>query len=285
MKNNRVKDLAGPKLVAACLLSVVLVTGCMVHEASIRGAVDQAVGQAIEQEMGTILAGYTDVMLYQLAYTQAFFVGGFGIAPLDFEVGEGSTWRVRSADGSGSSSFMAERALLERYEDGSGWWFLKFHSDEAQPMEFEILLDSDLQAREMYLRDPENGEVRHHEFAYDNTRQQETEAGEEALEEAGYQTAHYHLEEGSDYLEGREAVTVGAGSFDTNRLLFSSEQMGDDAGQYEYRWWVTDDVPGCLVRFEYSEAGQEASLTGELTEIRRDYQPRFFNGEDDAGRR
>lgn len=260
-------------ILTAFLLSFI-VSGCMVYEEAARTAINQAVGQAVEEEMGAWLAGYTDVMLYQLAYTQAFFLGGFGIVPHDFEEGQGAIWRVVSEDQDAVTSFTSERALLKRNDDGSSWWYLRFEGEDAEPVQFEILMDPNLQAREMYLRDAESGEVRHHEFAYDDTQLEEAEAGEASLEEAGYQTDYFFLEEWDQYHEKSETISIGAGTYNSDVLLFTGEH-GESDHSYEYRWWVSENVPGHLLKFEYREVNGEGALRGEMTEMRRDYRPRF----------
>ncbi len=276
-RNRRWKVISGHSTTAVLL--VLTATGCMVFEQSVRTAIDGAVSSAIEQELGARLAGYTDVMMYQLAYTQTFYLGGYGFAPDTFEEGQGATWRVESVDRDEVSSFNAERALLKRNEDGSTWWFLKFDADDTEPLMFEVLYSANLEAREMYVRDPETREVRHHIFSYDADEVAETEEGEESLEEFGYQTNYFYAESWDQYRQDRETITTGAGTFDTDLLFVSTREMEeyDDEETYdvEYRWWVSRDVPGELVRFEYRDLESEGTLRGELIEFREDYRARF----------
>ncbi len=276
-RNRRWKVISGHSTTAVLL--VLTATGCMVFEQSVRTAIDGAVSSAIEQELGARLAGYTDVMMYQLAYTQTFYLGGYGFAPDTFEEGQGATWRVESVDRDEVSSFNAERALLKRNEDGSTWWFLKFDADDTEPLMFEVLYSANLEAREMYVRDPETREVRHHKFSYDADEVAETEEGEESLEEFGYQTNYFYAESWDQYRQDRETITTGAGTFDTDLLFVSTREMEeyDDEETYdvEYRWWVSRDVPGELVRFEYRDLESEGTLRGELIEFREDYRARF----------
>ncbi len=170
-------------------------------------------------------------------------------------------------------------------DDGSSWWYLKFEADDMDAIEYEVLLSPELVAQEMYIRDPETREIRYHEFSYDETEQREAEQGEESLEELGYQTSYYHAESWDPYRQGRESVTTGAGTFQTDLLLISSRDL-EESGDYEYdedyeprnveyRWWVTPDVPGELVRFEYRDLDDDGVLRGELIAFRDDYRPRF----------
>ncbi len=266
----------------AVALLAMAVTGCMAFESSVRTAIDGAVSSAIEQELGAQLAGYTDVMMYQLAYTQTFYLGGYGFAPDTFEEGQGATWRVESVDREDVSSFTAERALLKRNDDRSSWWFLKFEADDTEPLMFEVLYSETLEAREMYVRDPETREVRHHIFTHGTEEVAEAKEGEDSLEEFGYQTSYFYAESWDQYRQDRETITTSAGTFDTDLLLVSSSDVEEFEGyedeetyQVEYRWWVSRDVPGELVRFEYRDLESDGVLRGELVEFREDYRARF----------
>lgn len=253
---------------------IVVYAGCATVEEAARDAVGSAVGSAVEQRMQSLLAGYTDPMLYQLAYTQAFHLGGFGIDHEAFEEGEGTTWRIEAADEEEVSSFTAERALLSLEDDGTSWWYLRYTPEGGEAYEYEVRIDRELQAREMYLRDPENDEVRHHEFASSGVEADEEQESEEGLEEAGYRTDYHHLEQWDEYRTDRVSVDTGAGTFDADLLTFTPTD--EEAGEsYRYRWWVSEDVPGQLVRFEYEDLEEEGSLHGEMIELRRDYQPRL----------
>lgn len=282
IRNNRRISISRNTFAAALL--ALAATGCMVYEQSVRTAIDGAVSSAFEQELGARLAGYTDVMMYQLAYTQTFFLGGYGFAPDTFEEGQGATWRVESEDREQVSSFTAERALLKRNEDGSTWWFLKFDADDTDPLMFEVLYTANLEAREMYVRDPDTREVRHHIFTHDVDEVAEAEEGDESLEEFGYQTNYFHAESWDQYRQDRETITTRAGTFDTDLLFVSTSDIEeyegydeDDTYDVEYRWWVSRDVPGELVRFEYRDLESEGTLRGELIEFSDDYRPRFFD--------
>lgn len=275
--------MAGRWTKAPAVILLLVVSGCMSFEQSVRSTINDAVGAAVEQELGSRLSGYTDMMMWQLAYTQAFFMGGYGFSPGDFEEGQGATWRIEAVDRDDASSFTSERALLKRNDDGSAWWYLKFHADEAPPVEYEVLLSSDFVAREMYMRDPETREVRYHQFSFEEQEVAEVERGDESVGETGYQTGFYYTEAWDQYRQQSERITTGAGSFDTDLLLFTGRdaqayaEEGDqeELENLEYRWWVTKDVPGELVRFEYRDLDHGGVLKGEMISLRDDYRPRF----------
>ena len=249
------------------LCAVVIFNSCVTIDQAARTAVDQAVSTAVEQEVEAMLAGYTDVMLYQLAYTQMFHMGGFGLHHEDFEEGEGATWRLDSQENDEVYTFTAERALLERTDEGLSWWYLRYDPQDEEALEYEILVDSDLYAKEMYFRDPETGDVRHHEFDFDDREEQEMRDGEESLDEAGYHTESYYIEELEEYRVDQARVSVGAGTFDADVL----KHTGEDHEDFEFTWWVTEDVPGQLIQYEYNDHDTGGIMRGELMELRDDY--------------
>lgn len=242
----------------------VSVNSCWTFDQAARSVVDQAISAAVEQEMQAMLSGYTDMMLYQLAYTQMFHIGGYGLHHDEFEVGQGAVWRMVATEGDQRTVFTAERALLNREDDGSSWWFLKYVPEEGESIEYEVWVDRDLNAREMYLKDPESDEIRHHRFTGDAAEQRERGEGEESLEEAGYHTESFYPEDRDEYRIDRETITIGAGSFETE-VLFHEEDG------YEYTWWVTEEIPGELIKYQFKESSTGNVFEGEIIEMRDDY--------------
>ncbi|MEX0662878.1 MAG: hypothetical protein WEA58_15005 [Balneolaceae bacterium] len=255
-----------------------LVTGCgsVMQGASsgISSAISGAVSAEVERGVSGMLAGYSDAMLYQLAYSQAFMVGGYGVELEDFAEGEGSTWRVESGDEEESHSYTVERALLKKNEDGSSWWYFRYQPEEdEQSIEYEMKMTSELDPMEMYVRDPETGNVEHRVFSHQE-EDEELREGEEEIEEAGYRTETYKLENWEDYREGEESITVGNYTFDSTVLLYEgTEEEGDE--DVTIRWWLAEDVPGDLLKYVMTSESEGGSVVGEMTDLRRDYTPRF----------
>ena len=233
-------------------------------------AVDEAVSEAVEARMEEWLAGFTEPMLFQLAYTQVFHMGGFGVGVDDFAEGEGTVWEIRStdADGDAGPPITGERALLEHVDDGTSWWYLRYETPEQPPVEYEVRMDAAFQAHEMYIRDPETGDVRHHEFDHDAAEEQEREASEEELDEAGLNTDYTHLEDWGEYRQERVSVDVQAGTYDADLLVYVPPE---EEGDYEFRWWVNPEIPGHLVQYHHEDLGEGGELMGELVEHRTDY--------------
>ncbi|MGM0739783.1 MAG: hypothetical protein ACQETM_11565 [Bacteroidota bacterium] len=161
---------------------------------------------------------------------------------------------------------------------------MKFNADDAKPVEYEVLHTAEFAAVEMYVRDPETGEVRHHEFTLDEEERAEVEEGDESIEEIGYMTGHFYTESWDPYRQEREWITTDAGRFEADLLHVTPEDLADyqdledvdgQPQNVEYRWWVTQEVPGDLVRFEYRDLEDGGVLRGELISLRDDYRARF----------
>lgn len=247
-----------------------------VREAAYGGftsAINDRVEREVHREVSGMLSGYTNAMLYQLAYSQAFLVGGFGAGLEDFTEGEGSTWRIESGDRSERYSYTTERALLKLNEDGSSWWYLRYQPEDDDAIEYEIKMTQYLDPMEMYFRDPETGEVDHHVFEV-HERGDQYDEGEDELEGEGFMTNRYYLEDWEEYRERNESVRVGTRSFDAAVLLYRGSEEGGDE-DVEVRWWVTEDVPGQLLRYEMRDRKEGNRASGEMIELRSGYTAKF----------
>lgn len=255
------------KFVTALVVgAAILVGGCAGIDGMVGDVAGRTIGTAVERRLEGMYAGYTDAALFHMTFIQVFYLGGYGFATDDFEEGQGATWRITSTEQGDTQTYMAERALLERREGGLSWWYLKYTPEGEKALEYEVLLNREMQAQEMYLRDPETGDIRHHVF--------ETGFEEEELPEEGQYAEPVHVRDWDQFRQDRVTITVGAGTFETDLLVnrITEEESGDTM---EYRWWVTEEVPGDLVQYEFEDLTEGGILRGELTAIRRDYRSRL----------
>lgn len=253
-----------------------LLTGCgsVLQGAStgISSAISGAVSSEVERSASGMLAGYTDAMLYQLAYTQAFMVGGYGVEMEDFVEGEGSTWRIESGDENETHNYTVERALLKKNEDGSSWWYFRYQPEEDdQSIEYEMKLTAALNPMELYVRDPETGNVEHRVFSEQNVDLNE---GEKEIEDEGFRTERYDIENREDYREAQELITVGNYTFNSTVLLYEGSEEEEDE-DVTVRWWLAEDAPGELLKYEMMSESEGGKVMGEMIDLRRDYTPRF----------
>lgn len=264
---------------------LVLAAGC----ASVDGIVSDAIGSAVtgttERALERSMSQWTDQMAFQMTYMQVFFLGGYGAGFDDFEEGQGATWEITSTDGEEDSTFIGERALLRRNGDGTSWWYLRFDSEEEdEEFEYEVLIDEEYDALEIYLKDPETGEVRHRVFEQEPEGAEEAAAedpeatgADEEWEEPTYDDGEVVFDEDmSEYRRERVTVTVRAGTYETDLLVYeyTDEETGDSV---EYRWWTTDEVPGDVVLYEWENTTEAESgmLRGELIRVRSGYMTKF----------
>ncbi|MEX0646750.1 MAG: hypothetical protein WEA56_14750 [Balneolaceae bacterium] len=249
-------------------------TSCMTVQEATNRAINRAVGNAVERSVSNMLSGYSNMMLYQLAYTQAFHVGGFGIHPELFSEGEGTTWRIDAGDDDEMNSYTTERALLKRNEDGSSWWYLNYQPEGDETLEYEIKMNQNLEPLEMYMRNVNTGEIDHHIFDTADADGEEAWESEKELEEQGYHTSYFFLQDHEEYQQGTEAVRVGNRSYESRVLAYSGTEEEEDL-QTDFSWWVSEDVPGHLVKYEITNRNDSGRATGELVEVNRNYQPKF----------
>lgn len=261
----------------AAMAVVVLFSGCAILDDVVGEIVGSAVEESTRSMMGDLTA-FSDVMLFQLAYFQVFFVGGFGSGIEDFRDGEGVTWEAKSGDGEDGTSFVGERALLRRNGDGTQWWYIAYRTGEDQAYEYEVLMDADYDPVEMYWPDQETGDIRHHIFEQDEEGETDEadEPEQEQLEAAGASPYVFDEDDYGETTRERVEVSVPAGRYTADYIVheYTDEESGDTV---EYHWWVVEEVPGDLVKYEYIDRSDEdeAIVSGELIEVRSNYRSRF----------
>lgn len=264
-------------LAAGLILSMLLMTSCsQVREAAYRGAtsaVSDRVEQEVYREVSSMIVGYSDMMLYQLAYTQAFMLGGFNVGLEDFEEGQGSTWTMEAGDVEQQTRYTVERALLKRDDDGSSWWYLKYQPEDQDAIEYEIRMNRNMEPMEMYLMSAEMDEPNYHEFD-SSLHSSEYEDGYDQLEEDGFNTHMFHIEDWENYKQRTESLRIGSRTFNTTVLFYEgSEEEGDEG--MEVTWWLSEDLPGELARYEMKDTNEGVTVKGEMTDLRDDYRPKF----------
>ena len=279
-------------ILSILILVVVGLTGCSSTISAFGRLLDEAVSasadDAVEQEMaeadmagprpagglavpigqrafGSMLA-LQNVMLFNVAYMQVFFLGGYDPGFDDFREGQGITWEI-SGDQSGSEdSFLAERALLRRNADGSSWWYLGYRAG-SDNMEYEVLMDREYVPLELVWNDPDSRENLRYTFETDEAEAEASGAEDSVV---------YSDEFASDNSLGRERVTVGSGTYTSEHLSYVVTDDGS-GGRLQYDWWLVDDVPGGLVKYEYRQVSgrDESLLSGELVAVKDGYTTRF----------
>jgi len=258
------------------LVSFIVATACSsVMQAAgdgVTAAVSGAVEREVERSASAMIENYSSAMLYQLAYTQAFHVGGYGIGTDNFAEGEGTTWEIESESGEETSRFTSERALLKVNDDGSSWWYLRYQPENDDPIEYEILMTSAQDPLQMYVKDPRTGDVDH--YTFDHHREEMDEESED-LDEGGFNTFYTHRDEWEDYHDGTEEITIGGETYMADILFYQgTEEDGNE--DVEVRWWIAEGVPGELIRYQMTDRSDDGGTArGEMTDRRTGYTAQF----------
>ena len=237
----------------------------------VSGAAERAVMDA------TGLAAMQDAMVASIVYSYAFFAGGYMPGYDDFAEGEGVVWRLTVTDEDGTESVDIERALLKRLPDGKEWWFLSYSTEEEE-MVSEALLDENYEIQVFRYRDTETGQINEWipEAEAEAAEAEEAE-GEEEVEEA----PEFYEGNWQDNIVGTEQVEVPAGTFTADHVVVNmeyeaatgeaegneaedSESADTEMHEVRYEWWISEDAPGNLVKYRWTDSAEEGEYLGEL---------------------
>ncbi|MCF7942796.1 MAG: hypothetical protein K9M84_14400 [Spirochaetia bacterium] len=234
----------------------VAVSGCMVTEDVITRAVYKTEDRLVESALSGVELNIQR-SLFAMVYHQSLFFGGQQQDLADYEESESTVFRVYSSDQSGSSWYEITRALISRESGGNSWWYLKMTGEDGSDA-YAVELDRELEPLLVRYRDPERQIIR--EFTVDLS------AGTSPESQMSGSLPDEPLPQRST----RETVTVGAGTFSADRYELSWEDV-PDAPAYRYTIWMSDRVPGGVVKFEITSQPEDELLTGELKQIRTDF--------------
>ncbi len=187
------------------------------------------------------------LMQFYTVYYYSFFAGGFFIDDSGYNEGEGTIWKIVSGD---DDELIIERALLKINSDGSKWWKVKFSSGDDSIV-YEFLMNNDYGLLELRFKDVDSGEIREHTVKPEDTEQ--------------YESGSVNVVTRDDYAEQIKetgTVKVDAGSFKADHIVHSADQ-------YNYEWWLSADVPGSMVKFQWDDSDTDKTA-GELVKITAD---------------
>lgn len=223
----------------------------------ISGAIDTAarrtgegIGEAIGQRTGemagaAVTARFPDMwtpdmsaMYVNYMLATAFHSGSYTFAGAEYEPGEWTRWRMVSSEDEGRPPEM-ERAFLARTADGGEWWRVKYVVDDGESVDSMVV---------EVLFDRASGDVR---------RMRGKMPGEAEAKEMPVESGMYVYVEPTELTEesvqgatvGTEQVQVPAGTFQARHVRY-----GGMSGA-TLDWWLSDEVPGDLVRYSRSTAG------------------------------
>jgi len=216
------------------------------------------------------LTGMTRKMMFNVMYSQVFFIGGFGAGYYNLEETQGTVWRIETTDEDGQMSYVeAERALLKTLPTGEQWWFLAWRAD-GEVWEFEALMGKDMMARKIRYFNSDVKRVE--ESIFDDPAK--AKAGSETAPPPEASTSGLDPKDLPKFVEAKETVKVRGGTFQAERIewnFFDEEEKVN----YHYIWWVDPKAPGGLVRFQWTQDGGKGSVQGELVSLKKGYKTKF----------
>jgi hypothetical protein len=191
---------------------------------------------------GAMMAPQMMSMYTQYMFTIAFGAGGYAMGDTPYKVGEYTVWLM--PNGNDKASHM-ERAYLGDDASGNQWWRVKFTTEGEKDgnIVLEGLFTKDL-SRLVRLR---------------GKMPNDTEGKEMPVDEQSYYMAPRRLSKESvaGATKGVENVTVPAGTFSAGHVVYG------DGGGGTHEWWLSDKVPGGLVKHITRQAGEsEPSSSG-----------------------
>lgn len=216
------------------------------------------------------LTGMTRKMMFNVVYSQIFFIGGFGADFYDLAETQGTIWRIESRDEDGKvSAVEAERAFLKALPNGDRWWYLAWRA-EGETWEFEALMDKNLMARKIRYFNADVKRVEEAKFDDPATAKPNSEtAPPEETPASGLDAKDL-----PKYVKGKETVKVGGGTYQTDRIEWSFVDE-EEKVTYRYVWWVDPKAPGGLVKYEWTKSGSKESIKGELVSNKKGYTTKF----------
>ena len=213
----------------------------------------ERVGQKVGENVGNAMAGYADASLRGLSpalmqmyvstiFSSVFYAGGYSFEYNNvYKPGEWSKWKATGMEE--GSEF--QKAFLKKEADGKEWWQITTSSvrdGKTEEVVLEALFSAPDEAglrklvrlRSLFPGDKEPAEVPVQENSA-AWYHEPVKITEESLKAA---------------TKGIEDVTTPAGKFSAQHVVYRDAYgIGD--------WWITDKVPGGLVKYQVTHSGTE----------------------------
>ena len=219
-----------------------------------------------EVASATGLTGMTNQLMFNVIYSQVFYMGGFGASLYELEENQGTVWQIQSRDEDNKvSKAETERAYLKKMPGGDQWWYLAWRAD-GETYEYEALMTSDMRAKKIRYY---NADVKRIEEAV--FKDVASGSGEAPPPEPA--ASDLDREDLKMYSKGIETVKTHSGTYSAERLEWS--YVDDDNVTTTYTWWVDQKAPGGLVKYEWTKSGSKESINGELYAVKKGYKTKF----------
>ena len=231
-------------------------TSCSTITSSIIGGAESglstAISESVEQSVYKKAApkeklpppqtpGWNQYMISQayVVFSYSFSMGGYWFGTEDYKVGEWTRFQVVTDDG---DKIIIEKAFLKKLDNGNEWWRVSLKDSDGEWI-YEALLSPD-DGKLLRLRGKDaDGNVGEIPVTEDTVYGKTQKLTKESIEGATV---------------GKEKVKTPAGSFNADHVVYNS--MGN--GKIEF--WLTDKVPGRVVKYSIKGQGEGSSFTAVL---------------------
>ena len=221
-----------------------------------RGGMSGGMGSALGNAIGAQMSMFTPDMTWAyVGYLNGIlYMSGATMFETDYKAGEWTRWEIKDASQS-DQHMVLERAMIRRDADKSEWWRTKTINVTAERAD-TIVLESQLKPLDADGMTQQVVRMRG-KFPGDSV-------GKELMVPENMNTLSAQAwgskptkESIAGATVGTESVTVGNKSYVANHVRFGS-------GNGDMDWWLTDKVPGGLVRVQSTARGQDAKWTMDL---------------------
>jgi hypothetical protein len=183
-------------------------------------------------------------------YSGVWSMGWFGYKEENYKPGQGTIWKMTNMGRNSSQPMTLERALLKVNADSSQWWRLKLDTDKKSIL-YEFLVGPDSIVTKVRYKDPSSGAVSEFVPSQSNSMP--------SVAPSNMPQSRADMEK---YKVDRQTITVQAGSFETDHYLYT-----DDTAEGSAESWMSDTVPGYIVKSVYTNKKSNQTATGELMQI------------------
>jgi hypothetical protein len=212
------------------------------------GGISGALGNAMGRAVGAQMRMYTPDMTwaYVTYLNGMLYMSGATMFETDYKAGEWTRWEIRDASQPDQHMVM-ERAMIRRDPDKSEWWRTKTISVDRERAD-TIILESQLKPLDPDGMTQTVVRMRG-KFPGDT-------AGKELMVPENMSTLSAQAFGRKPTKESIAGATIGTESITVANKSYSANHVRFGSGGGDMDWWLTDKVPGGLVRVSMANGGE-----------------------------
>lgn len=219
-------------------------------------AVERAISEHVEQALYKKLApkeklpppktqewGQFMALQAQVIFAYTFSAGGYWMGQVAYQPGEMTKFEWKSKD---NETVEFERAFLKKPEEGKEWWRVSWVAQDGSWIYEALISTADGTLLRLRAKDADgnSGEV--------------PVSGDTVIYMAPQELTKESI---AGATVGREMVSTPAGSFDADHVVYMAT-----GGEGQVEWWITDKVPGGVVRYLANDKKEGVLWTSTLKE-------------------